>query len=75
MLTAVLRIRSGDADSIVASVGPEIEDLPRTSVSLRSEGGSAIIEIKATDASAMRAALNSYLESISITEDIENIIR
>ncbi len=75
MLTAVLKIGSGNAGSIVASVGPEMKDLPRTSVSIRSEGGSAIVEIEAADVSAMRAALNSYLESISITEDIEDIIR
>ncbi len=75
MLTATLRIGSSDAESIIASVGPETEDLPRTSVSLRSEEGVAIIEIIATDTSAMRAAVNSYLESITITEDIEDIIK
>ena len=75
MLTATLRIGSSDAESIVASVGPEAEDLPRTSVSVRSEEGVAIIEIIATDTSAMRAAVNSYLESITITEDIEDIIK
>ncbi|MDN5357367.1 MAG: KEOPS complex subunit Pcc1 [Candidatus Methanomethylophilaceae archaeon] len=75
MLTAVLVIGSGDADNIVASVGPETGDLPRTHVTVRSEGGSAVVEIAAADSSAMRAALNSYLECIAITEDIENIIR
>ncbi|MEA4977469.1 MAG: KEOPS complex subunit Pcc1 [Methanomassiliicoccaceae archaeon] len=75
MLTAVLVIGSGDADSIVASVGPETGDLPRTHVTVRSEGDSAVVEITAADSSAMRAALNSYLECIAITEDIENIIR
>lgn len=75
MLTAVLVIGSGDADSIVASVGPETGDLPRTRATVRSEGSSAVVEITAADPSAMRAALNSYLECIAITEDIENIIR
>ncbi len=75
MLTATLRIKSADAENIVASVGPEVEDLPRTSVSVRSEEGVAIIEIVATDTSAMRAAINSYLESIKIVENIEEIIK
>jgi len=75
MLTATLTIESVNAESIVASVGPETGGLPRTHVTVRSEGAAAIIEISAADSSAMRAALNSYLESITITEDIENIIK
>jgi KEOPS complex subunit Pcc1 len=75
MLTAVLRIESENPESIVASVGPEAEDLPRTSVQIYSEDGVATVRIIATDSSAMRAAVNSYLESITITEDIEGIIK
>ena len=39
------------------------------------EGDVAVIEIDADDASAMRAALNSYLECISVVQSVENIAK
>lgn len=76
MFTAEIRIISDDADSIVASLSPEAgRELPRTKAGMRLQEGIGIIELTATDASAMRAALNSYLECIRITEDIGRITR
>lgn len=66
-----------DADAAVAeSLAPESDrTLPRTSVSVRSDGRTVTLDVTAADTSAMRAALNSYLGFIRITEDIENITR
>ena len=76
MLTAVIRITSDDVDSVVATIRPESgRDLPRTKTNIRSENGSGIIEIIASDVSAMRAALNSNLECIRITEEIGKITK
>ena len=50
-------------------------ELPRTRVSVTGRAGETLVEITASDTSAMRAALNSYLECIRITEDIERITK
>ena len=76
MLRATLRITGAAARSAVPSISPEAgRELPRTGTDIRSEGDDAIITITATDTSAMRAAINSYLECIRIIEDIDNLTR
>ena len=37
------------------------------------DGDGVLIEVRAADSSAMRAALNSHLECIRIIEDIEDL--
>jgi KEOPS complex subunit Pcc1 len=39
------------------------------------EGDEAVMTIEAADTSAMRAALNSFLECVMITEDIDKITK
>ncbi len=74
MLRATLRITGTAARSAVPSISPEAgRELPRTETDISSDGGDAVITIAATDTSAMRAAINSYLECIRIIEDIENL--
>lgn len=76
MFAAEIRITSDDAHDIISALSPEAgRELPRTKVSLRMEGATGIVELAASDASAMRAALNSYLECIRITEEISKITR
>ena len=76
MFSTELRITSDDASNIVSALSPEAgRELPRTRSCVRLEDGAGIVEITASDASAMRAALNSYLECIRITEDIKKITR
>jgi KEOPS complex subunit Pcc1 len=76
MLTATLTIMSADADTITTSLRPEAgRELPRTQIRVHGSKDVAKVEISATDTSAMRAALNSYLECVRITEDIGKIIR
>lgn len=74
MLSAVLRIESPDAGVIASSLEPEAgRELPRTRVSIERGDGFIAIRFEASDASAMRAALNSYLGCIKITEDLNQI--
>ena len=74
MLKAVLEIGSGNEDMIVSCLQPELEhEFPRTEISLKKENNKVLIEINAKDSSSMRAALNSYLGSIKIIEDVTKI--
>jgi KEOPS complex subunit Pcc1 len=76
MFAAEIRITSDDASGIISALSPEAgRELPRTKAGVRIEDGVGVIELTAADASAMRAALNSYLECIRITEDINKITR
>jgi len=76
MFAAEIRITSDDASGIISALSPEAgRELPRTKAGVRMENGIGVIELTASDASAMRAALNSYLECIRITEDINRITR
>jgi len=76
MFAAEIRITSDDASGIISALSPEAgRELPRTKACVRMENGVGVIELTASDASAMRAALNSYLECIRITEDIGRITR
>ena len=76
MLKAVLKVESSDAGTILSALQPETgRELPRTDVSLSGDEASVTLVIDATDVSAMRAALNSYLGCIRITEDINRITR
>ena len=76
MFTAEIRIDADDAASIISALSPEAgRELPRTKAGVRVEDGAGVIELSASDASAMRAALNSDLECIRITEEIGRITR
>ncbi len=76
MLSAELKIVSADAETIISSLKPEAgRELPRTHIEVSGSGNEAIIKIEANDTTAMRAALNSYLGCIRITEDISRIAK
>ena len=76
MLSARLRIVSPDAGAIASSLMPEAgRELPRTTVGVERSGDSVLVSIDAKDTTAMRAALNSYLGCIRITEDISKITK
>jgi KEOPS complex subunit Pcc1 len=63
-----------NADVIVSVLAPEVgRELPRTETDIIRNGDTVTITVSAKDASAMRAALNSYLGWIRITEDIGKI--
>ena len=70
MFDAVLRT-DANADIVISVLSPEIgRELPRTETDIIRNGDTVTITVSAKDVSAMRAALNSYLGWIRITEDI-----
>ena len=73
MLSAVLRITE-NAYAVIRTLSPEIgRGLPRTDTNISVDGDTVTIRVEAKDVSAMRAALNSYLGWIRITEDIRKM--
>ena len=76
MIEATLRIEGAVASIAVPTISPETgRELPRTETTLESDGDVALIHIRATDTTAMRAAVNSYLESLRVIEDIGNLTK
>lgn len=76
MPTAVLTIDGPGASNAVTSIEPETHrDLLRTHVEIGMADGKAVMTIDAEDTSAMRAALNSFLECLTVTENIEKITK
>jgi tRNA threonylcarbamoyladenosine modification (KEOPS) complex Pcc1 subunit len=74
MITATLR--ADDDGTIAASLRPEAgRPLPRTRTSVEETDGTTVLRITATDVPAMRAALNSYLGFIRVTDDMDRLIR
>ena len=74
MLSAVLKVDGPVAEAAAASVGPEAgREIPRTAVKVTQREGETVIEVTASDTSAMRAALNSYLECIKVIEDVQRL--
>jgi KEOPS complex subunit Pcc1 len=73
MLSATLTV-TDDAKIVLSTLSPETgRELPRTDTNIILDGDTVTIRVNAKDASAMRAALNSYLGWIRITEDIRNM--
>jgi len=76
MIEAELRIKGPAATVAVPAISPEAgRELPRTETRIKWDGDDAVIHIKATDTTAMRAAVNSYLECIRVVEDIGNLTK
>jgi len=76
MLKATLKITGAAASSAVPTISPEAgRELPRTETKIGMDGDDAVITVTATDSTAMRAALNSYLECIRVIEDIGQLTK
>ena len=76
MPEAVITITAPNAANTVSSLAPEVRrDLMRTHTEICMDGERAELTVKAADTSAMRAALNSFLECVMITENIERITK
>ena len=74
MLSAMITIDGDAARTVIPAMGPEAgRELPRTETRLSEEDGRTVIEVRAADTSAMRAALNSHLECIRVIQDIEDL--
>lgn len=76
MFRAVITMDSAVAPAVAESIGPESgRELPRTRSHVATSGDRAVVSIEAEDASAMRAALNSYLECIAVVQSVERIAK
>lgn len=74
MLSARITIDGDAARTVIPAMGPEAgRELPRTETRLADDDGRTVIEVRAADTSAMRAALNSHLECIRVIQDIEDL--
>ncbi len=74
MPQATLRLESPHAKTVMRSLAPEVgREIPRTRVEIEADAEAVILRIDAADVSALRAALNSYLRWIKISEEIGNI--
>lgn len=75
MLASLITVEGAVAEAAADSIGPESgRELPRTTTRVESSKGRTVVRIEAEDASAMRAALNSYLECIAVVQSVERII-
>lgn len=74
MLSASLSMSGPAADAAAGSIRPESgRELPRTRSDVSFENGELVVKITASDTSAMRAALNSYLECIVVVQNVQHI--
>lgn len=75
MPRATLRVSTPHAHAVVGALSPEVgREIPRTRVTMTHGKGEIVLDVEATDLSALRAALNSYLRWIGITEDIGKMV-
>ncbi len=76
---AVFRFETPYAKTIWQAVLPEDEDMGRSSstVSFCDDGdiGTVVLTVEADDISALRAALNTWLRLIQISEEMQEAIR
>ncbi len=74
MPSAVLRLSTPDAATVYGALAPEAgRDIPRTKVRASMEDGSMVLKVDATDLSALRAALNSYLRWIMVAQEVNTM--
>ena len=74
MPKAVLHFDTPHEAAVWSALFPEIgREVPRTHVEISHEAGEIILSIDAADIGALRAALNSYLRWIAVSEDIAKI--
>ncbi len=65
----------GEAAIVLGSIEPEINESPsdRTSISLNLSGSTVKITIHSKDAPSFRAAMNSYLRWIKLSNEVISI--
>ena len=75
---AIFRFRTGHAERIFRSLGPELADEvnPRSLVTCCLEGrNELVIRVEAQDIASLRAALNMYLRLVSVAGEMQELGR
>lgn len=76
MFRAVLTIEGPAAAAAAEALEPESgRELPRTRSQVGASSDRTVVRIEAEDTSAMRAAVNSYLECIAVVQSVERIAK
>ena len=75
MPCAVLTFSGDDAATVYGAISPEVgREIPRTKVTASLDGGRMVLRLQASDLSALRAAINSYLRWVKIAEDMNKAV-
>jgi KEOPS complex subunit Pcc1 len=75
MPKATLHVVTPHSKALMGALSPEAgREIPRTLVHLTHASEGITLTVDAVDASALRAALNSYLRWIGISEDIGKMV-
>ncbi|WP_026068909.1 KEOPS complex subunit Pcc1 [Methanomassiliicoccus luminyensis] len=75
MPRATLRLATPHAQAVWGALCPEVgREIPRTRVRMDRDDGGIVLRVEASDLGALRAALNSYLRWIRISEEIGNMV-
>ncbi len=75
MPRATLRVATPHSKAVWGALFPEAgREIPRSRVHITPGNGEIVLDVEATDLGALRAALNSYLRWIKISEEIGNMV-
>ena len=75
MPCAVLTFSGEDAATVYGAISPEAgREIPRTKVTVALDEGRMVLRLQASDLSALRAAINSYLRWVKIAEDMDKAV-
>ncbi len=75
MPRATLRVITPHHKAVMSALSPEVgREIPRTRVHLFTQDEEVVLNVEASDLGALRAALNSYLRWIRISEEIGNMV-
>lgn len=75
MPCAVLTFSGDNAATVYGAISPEAgREIPRTKVAAELDGCKMVLRLQATDLSALRAAVNSYLRWIKIAEEMNKAV-
>jgi len=75
MPRATLRVATPHTNAVWGALFPEAgREVPRSQVRVTRGEGEIVLDVEASDLGALRAALNSYLRWIRISEEIGNMV-
>ena len=75
---AIFRFSTDRAGQICRAVAPELDDEvnPRSVTTCRREGPSTlVVEVRAEDTAALRAALNMILRLVNVADEVQGLVK